>query len=112
VEISFEANKGGGERMKKTLSVLMITFIVLILVTILFGCAGVTQTQIEQKYGSPAKKEVVDDKIIYYYYFSGRRQRIPYERYENVCWEFTFDRDGKLINKRKYFPQPKLEEVK
>jgi hypothetical protein len=99
--------------MKKILSALMITFIVLILVTLLFGCAGVTtQAQVEQKYGPPAKKEMVDDKIIYSYYFSGRRLRIPYERYENMCWEFTFDKDGKLISKRKYFSQPTLEEVK
>ena len=68
--------------MKKILSVLMITFIVLILITILFGCAGLTLTQVEQKYGPPAKKEVVNDKIIYYYYFSGRRLRLPFERYK------------------------------
>jgi len=94
---------------KKIFSVLMITFIVLILVTLLLGCAGLTTlTEVENKYGPPAKQEVVNDKIIYYYYFSGRRARIPYERY-NVCVEFTFDKDGKLINKRKYFPQPTLE---
>jgi len=99
--------------MKKIFSVLMITFMVLILVTLILGCAGLkTLTEVEQKYGPPAKKEVVNDKIIYYYYFSGRRKRIPYERYENVCVEFTFDKDGKLINQRKYFPQPTPEKVK
>ena len=83
----------------------------MILITVLFGCAGLTQTQVEQKYGPPAKKQVVNDKIIYYYYFSGRRARPPFERY-NVCVEFTFDKDGKLINKGKYYPQPTLEKAK
>jgi hypothetical protein len=76
---------------------------------LIIGCARLTLNQVEQKYGPPAKKEVVNDKIIYYYYFSGRRLRIPYERYEGVCWEFTFDKEGKLINKRKYYTQPTLE---
>ena len=100
------------EKMKKMLSGLMRAFIVLILLTLLFGCATTTVTRVEQKLGPPAKKEIVGDKVIYYYYFSGRRLRPPYERYENYCYEYTFDKEGKLISKREYYAQPKLEGVK
>ena len=79
--------------MKKSILVLLIAFTVLILITLLFGCAGWNQARVEQKYGPPAKKEIVNDKTTYYYYIYGRMQ---------MCLDFTFDKDGELINKREY----------
>lgn len=86
-----------------------VLFLNLIFVFTILGCAELkTHTQVEQKYGSPAKKEEREGILIYYYYFEGRRQRIPYERYKST-WEFIFDKDGNLIEKRKYFTQPAAE---
>jgi hypothetical protein len=82
--------------MKKILSVPLTAFIVLILITHLFGCAGWNQARVEQKYGPPAKKEIVDDKTIYHYYSSGLR---------GGCVDLTFDKDGKLINKKEYYDE-------
>lgn len=87
----------------------IVWFFILVLVVTMIGCAeSKNQTQVEQKYGPPAQKEETDGKTIYYYYFEGRRQRIPYERYKST-FEFIFDRDGKLIEKRKYLSQPTAE---
>jgi len=82
--------------MKKSFSVLLIAFIALISITLLSGCAGWNQARVEQKYGPPTKKEMLDDKTIYHYYFSGRRP---------VCMDLTFDKDGKLINTREYYDE-------
>ena len=94
--------------MKKMLFVLLITFVILILTTLLFGCAELNQAKVEQKYGPPAKKEIIDDKIIYYYYYTFRSSVPPYDP---ILWckDFTFDQDGKLINKREYYAQPNLQ---
>jgi hypothetical protein len=76
----------------------------LILAILIQGCSGLTTlTEVEDKYGLPGKKEVVNDRIIYYYYFSEERALVPtqrnvYERYD-VCEEFTFDKGGKVITK-------------
>jgi hypothetical protein len=94
--------------MRKRVSVLLITFVILILITLLFGCAELTQAKVEQKYGPPAKKEIVDDKIIYYYYYTWRSRLPPYEPYQ-TCLDFTFDKNGKLINKREYLIQSDLQ---
>ena len=80
--------------MKKIFSVLLIAFIALIFVTVLVRCAGWNQARIEQKYGPPTKKEIVDDKIIYQYHHFGRKQ---------ACLDLTFDKSGKLIGKREYY---------
>jgi hypothetical protein len=82
--------------MKKISSGLLIAWIVLISITLLFGCAEWNQARVERKCGPPAKKEIVDDKTIYSYYFSGRRQ---------VCVDFSFDKDGKLIDKREHYDE-------
>ena len=84
--------------MKKMFSGLLIIFAVSILMTPLFGCQTYTQVKVEQWYGPPAKKEIVDDKIIYYYYFTGRRS-FSYQPY-TMCVDITFDKNGKVINKR------------
>ena len=103
--------------MKKIFEVLVIAFFVLILATLIHGCSGLTTlTEVKDKYGPPGKNEVVNDRIISYYYFSEERALVPtqrnvYERYD-VCEEFTFDKDGKVINKRKYLAQPTSEKVK
>ena len=95
--------------MKRMLFLLSIAFATLILITLLFGCAELDQARVEQKYGPPAKEEILNDKIRYYYYFTWRRRLPPYEPYE-TCLDFTFDKDGKLINKREYLVQPDLRE--
>ena len=87
--------------MKKSFSVLLIASIVLILVTLLFGCAEWNQTRVEKKYGPPQKKETVDDKTIYYYCFSARSWDVPHNL-QNWCMDLTFDKNGKLINKKEY----------
>jgi len=92
--------------MKKIVSLLPIAFLALIL-TLLFGCAEMNQAKVEQKYGPPAKKEVIDDRVMYYYYFSERSLKSPYNL-ENWCRDFTFDKDGKLINKREYLVESDL----
>jgi hypothetical protein len=90
--------------MKKSFSVLLIASIVLILVTLLFGCAEWNQTRVEKKYGPPQKKETVDDKTIYYYCFSARSWDVPHNL-QNWCMDLTFDKNGKLINKKEYVVQ-------
>ena len=45
---------------------------------------------------------------MYYYYFSERSLKSPYNL-ENWCRDFTFDKDGKLINKREYLVQSDLQ---
>jgi hypothetical protein len=82
--------------MKKIFAVLPIAFIVLILITLLFGCAELNQARVEKKYGSPAKKEIGDDKTIYSYFLSGRRQ---------TCVDFSFDKGGRLIEKRPHYDE-------
>ncbi len=94
--------------MKKISSVLLVIFTVLILITLLLGCADLNQAKVEQKYGPPAKTETLDDKITYYYYYTYRSLRPPYDPYV-WCVDFTFDKDGKLINKREYQAQPNLQ---
>jgi hypothetical protein len=71
-------------------------FIVSIFMVLLFGCSGWNQASIEKKYGPPAKKETMDDKTIYSYYFSGRTQ---------MCVDFSFDKEGKLIEKKGYYDE-------
>jgi hypothetical protein len=93
---------------KKIFSALLVTFTVLILITLLFGCAEWNQARVEQKYGPPAKKEIVDDKVIYYYYYTWHSRLPPYEPYQ-TCLDFTFDKNGKLINKREYLLQSELQ---
>jgi hypothetical protein len=94
--------------MTKTFSVPLTAFIVLILMALLFGCAEWNQARVKQKYGEPAKKEIIDDRIMYYYYFSERSLKSPYN-VEKWCLDFTFDKNGKLINKREYLVQPELQ---
>ncbi|OGP73161.1 MAG: hypothetical protein A2V86_14775 [Deltaproteobacteria bacterium RBG_16_49_23] len=90
----------------------IVLFLIFIIMLTMVGCAELrNHTQVEQKYGPPAKKEEREGTIVYYYYFEGRRKRIPYERYKST-YEFTFDKDGNLIDKKRYFTQPTLEEVK
>jgi len=94
--------------MKKMFWVLLVTFTALILITLLFGCAELNQAKVEQKYGPPAKTEIVGDKITYYYYYTYRSSLPPYEPFQ-WCMDFTFDQDGKLINKREYQAQRNLQ---
>ncbi len=93
--------------MKRNFSVPRIGLFVLILIISLFGCAEWNQARVEQKYGPPAKKEIVGDKTVYYYYYSGR-SAFNYQPY-TMCVDITFDKNGKLINKREYYVQPDLE---
>ncbi len=93
--------------MEKRFSVRLTAIITVILISLLSGCAEWNQARVEQKYGPPAKKEIVDDKTIYYYYFTGRRS-FSYQPY-TMCVDITFDKNGKLINKREYYVQPDLE---
>jgi len=94
--------------MRKILLLLLITFAILILITLLFGCAELNQARVEQKYGPPAKKEIIDDKITYYYYYTYWSLGPPYIAYQ-WCMDFTFDKEGRLINKREYRAQPNLQ---
>jgi hypothetical protein len=93
--------------MKKRFSIQLMAIITLSLISLLLGCAEWNQARVEQKYVPPAKKEIVDDKTIYYYYFSGR-SALSYQVY-TMCVDITFDKNGKLINKREYYVQPDLE---
>ena len=94
--------------MKKMPFVLLLSFVILILITLLFGCAELSQSKVEQKYGPPAKTEIVGDNITYFYYYTYRARLPPYEPYV-WCVDFTFDKDGKLISKREYQAQPNLQ---
>lgn len=87
--------------MKKSFLLLLIALGVLILMTLLFGCAEWNQARVEKKYGDPLKREIVDDKTIYYYCFSVRSGNLP-NNLENWCMDLTFDKNGKLINKKEY----------
>ncbi len=93
--------------MKRILSRPLIASLILILIALLFGWAEWNQAKVEQKYGPPAKKEMVDDKTVYYYYFTGR-SGFTYQPY-TMCVDITFDKNGKLINKREYYVQPDLD---
>jgi len=94
--------------MKKVFSALLVIFTILILITLLLGCAELNQAKVEQKYGPPAKTEMVGDKITYFYYYTYNSKLPPYTPYV-WCIDFTFDNDGKLVGKREYQAQPDLQ---
>ncbi len=79
--------------MKKISPRLLGLFVAFILITFLFGCARWNQAKFEQEFGPPPSKEIVDGKTIYHYYYFGR----------GGCVDLTFDKDGKLINRREYY---------
>ncbi len=79
--------------MKKISSILLVTFITAFSISLLFGCARWNQAKVEQEFGPPPSKEIIDGKTVYHYYYFGR----------GGCVDLTFDKDGKLINKKEYF---------
>ena len=76
--------------------------IVCLLMGLFLGCTTYTTIQqVENKWGPPARVEQRGDTTIYYYHW--RR---------NFKWytvEITTDKEGKIVSKRKYRPQPKFE---
>ena len=78
--------------MKKVFSVLLVIFTILILITLLLGCAELNQAKVEQKYGPPAKTQVVGDKITYFYYYAYNSKLPLYTPYV-WCIDFTFDKE-------------------
>jgi hypothetical protein len=102
--------------MKKKVSIIKSLILVLILAVILLTCAH-TLSQIEEKWGPPAKIEKFEDRTIYYYYFQkGKGSAIAFGRGpvvirgdSSVGWwvvELTFDKEGNLMKKREYWKQP------
>jgi hypothetical protein len=91
-----------------------------ILVLLFFGCATTTISQVEDKWGPPAKVEDRGDTIVYYYYFY-KGKGIGYDPGESggIVWgqvtggwivvEIITDRNGKILKKRKYWKQPEIK---
>jgi hypothetical protein len=80
--------------MKNIFSLVLTTSSALVLIALSFGCAAWNQAKVEERYGPPVRKEIVDDKTIYQYHYFGRGQK---------CLDFTFDKAGNLIGKRQYY---------
>ena len=91
----------------------------LILLLVLFLARCYTHiNKVQNKWGPPAKVEDRGDILVYYYYFHKGQIRgslvdakrpIPTEI--TAGWlvvEFTTERNGKILNKRKYWKQPDL----
>jgi hypothetical protein len=94
---------------------------VLALALFLSGCATLTLSKVENKYGPPSKVEREGDTITYYYYFYKGKVRAGAvgagpvvmgsgELAEGwIVVEFVADSSGKVVKKKKYWKQPKLE---
>jgi hypothetical protein len=82
--------------MKKAIFI-KLTLCILILFFFLFGCAHYIN-EVENKWGPPHKVENRGDTTVYYYYSPGGR-----------VVEFITDRNGKIINKRRYYRAPKSQ---
>lgn len=84
----------------------------------LSACYG-NINKVKDKWGPPAKVEYQEDTIVYYYYFY-RGKAIGYDPGNSggvtfgkttvgiVVVEIVTDKNGKILNKRKYWKQPNL----
>jgi S1-C subfamily serine protease len=89
-------------------------FIILLLaIVFIFACkGGGTLKEVRSKWGPPAKVEETEDSIMWFYYFQegtdvwGR----PINRY--VVVEIVADKNGNVLDKRKYWRQPEEEPKK
>ncbi len=106
--------------MRKIVSIIKPLILVSILAIVLLACAH-TLSRVEEKWGQPAKIERFEDRTIYYYYFQkgkgsavavGRGPLVVGSGESYVGWwtvELTADQTGKIIKKREYWKQPKIE---
>ena len=90
--------------------------IVLALSLLLIGCYSHI-SQVKEKWGPPAKVEYKRDTITYFYYFHKGKATVYHGDYLSsgsvtagwITVEIITDRSGKILKKRKYWKQPKVE---
>jgi hypothetical protein len=100
-----------GENMKK--------LIFLLALIVIGGCASLnTLSDLQEKFGPPGKIEGTDDTTTYFYYFYKGKSSggaiaargvviASSQSYSGwITYEFTADKTGTIIKKRKYWAQP------
>ena len=92
-----------------------ILLVAVIFLALALPCCYKNISQVERRWGPPARVEVVNGELIYYYYFyinrgSGYISKYGFWNYATesgvVTYEIRTDRDGKILGKRKYWKQP------
>jgi len=106
----------GEMKMKRT--ALAILMMIALAVSLLACYSNISQ--VRDKWGDPAKVEDRGDTIVYYYYFYQGRG-VGYDPGDSggitlgrvttgiVVVEIITNREGKILKKRKYWKQPKVE---
>jgi YD repeat-containing protein len=80
------------------------TLTLLTVMLICLGCAASNISRVEDEWGPPAKIVKNDGTETYFWYFE-----TGYFTKAWAIYEFTCDPKGKIISKRSYLQQPKLE---
>jgi len=80
-------------------------WVLLAMAILLCACATATTISVvESKWGPPAEIVKNDGTKTYFWYFEEGLYAKTWVTYEFVC-----DDEGKIISKRKYFKQPKIQ---